>query len=323
MGALMREEKSMRFTNVIPGDKPQDLYGEVACHAQSLLNNDNWLAFQLDKRKANAEKKAAKDGKDPGMVNDFTFGLDVSDIKRGTTKKAVMCDSYNASWQSKNEYISDELVKLEGQLGRKVTLAEKATVTTAIIDGQSQAFPICDAIKQFMKSVVVDVIGRQEKNVIKWTTPSGSVIHQRYTKSQSKQIQTYAMGGASVYQRKDKSKDGSISLNLQVDTPEVNSNRHTLSFSPNFHHALDAYICQTAILDAGTDVISSTHDCWFCRPGEVREMVEGVKRSFLKLVTSDVLQQLLEINEIEGMLVPKYGDDSLLDDFMDSMYCFH
>ena len=322
MSALMREEKAMRYTNVIPGDKPQDLYGEVARHAQSLLNNDNWLATQMEKRKANAEKKALKDGKDPGKVPDFTFGLDTNDIQRGTTKRAVMTDSYGASWQSKNEYISEELMKLETQLGRKVTLAEKATVTTAIIDGQSQAFPICDEIKRFFKTVVIDTVGNRDQNVIKWTTPCGSEIQQRYSKSQAKQIKTFAMGGASVYQRKDNNKNG-ILLTIQEDTPEINSNRHFLGISPNVHHTYDAYICQQSILEAGTDVIATCHDCFYARPGEVRRMVEGVKVSFHRLVTSDVLQDLLRVNEVEGLLVPRFGDDDLLDNFMDSDYCFH
>ena len=325
MGSLMREEKSMRYTNIIPSDKPQDLYGEVARHAKSLLSNDMWIATQLEKRKANAEKKAKDQGKDPGQVPDFTFDLDVDDITRSTTKRAVMTDSYGASWQSKNEYISEELVKLEKQLERKVTLAEKATVTTAIIDGQKQAFPVCDAIKGFMKEVVKDVIGRQEKAVVQWSTPCGSVIQQRYSKSQRKQIKTFAMGGALFYQSKTKqnTKDGAISLTIQKDTGEVANNRHLLGLSPNVHHAYDAYICQNSILNAGTDVIATCHDCMYARPGEVERMVKGVKESFLKLVTSTVLQDLLDINEIETVLIPRFGDDSLLDNFMDSTYCFH
>ena len=52
-------------------------------------------------------------------------------------------------------------------------------------------------------------------------------------------------------------------------------------------------------------------------------MIQGVKESFLRLVKSDVLQALVDGNECEGILVPRFGDDHLLDNFMDSKYAFH
>ena len=326
MSALMREEKAMTYTNVIPGDKPQDLYGEVARHAKGLLSNDVWLQNEMDKRLKNATARLEKAGKEVNPEN-FTFNLDPEYLQRGHTKKAVMTDSYNASWRSKNEYISMELEKLERDLGRKVTLSEKATVTSAIIAGQNQAFPVCKVIKDFMKAVVVNVIGHQGKNIIRWETPCGSEIIQRYNKSKAEQIQTFAMGGGQLYTPKtsqvEGSESGAITLSLPREIDEIDSSGHGLGLSPNFHHALDAYICQQSILNCGTDVIASAHDCFYMRPGDVQRGVEGVKDSFLKLVTSDVLQRLLDINEVEGMLVPRFGGDELLENFDNSMYCFH
>ena len=118
--------------------------------------------------------------------------------------------------------------------------------------------------------------------------------------------------------------EGAIKLSvIREDENEVDSGDHALGLSPNYHHSLDAYICQQAILLAGTDNIATCHDCFYYRPGDVQRGVQGVKEAFYKLVTSDVLQNLLETNEVEGMLVPRYGDDTLLDNFFDSKYCFH
>lgn len=132
------------------------------------------------------------------------------------------------------------------------------------------------------------------------------------------------MGGANVFQSKTNAnrKDG-ISLTIHKDTDEVNQDRHTLSFSPNVHHSYDAYICQQAILRSGTDVVASTHDCWYWRAGEVERGLVGTRESFYDLATSTVLQDLLDINEVTSVLVPRFGDDSLLDKCKDSPYMFH
>ena len=179
-----------------------------------------------------------------------------------------------------------------------------------------------------MIAIVKDVIGIQGKNKIRWNTPCGSEIIQRYNKSETKPIQTFAMGGANHYKVKQCNQEayaqGAIELSVvREDENEVHAGDHALGLSPNYHHSLDAYICQQAILLAGTDNIATCHDCFYYRPGEVVRGVKGVKDAFYKLVTSDVLQNLLETNEVEGMLVPRYGDDTLLDNFFDSKYCFH
>jgi DNA-directed RNA polymerase len=324
MGSLMREEKSMRYTNVRPGDKPADLYAEVSRHAVALLDNHVWLQKQMDKRIANAEKRAKKNGKELDLTN-ITYNLNAAEhITRKTSKRAVMTDSYNASWLSKNAYVSEELVNLEGALGRKVTLAEKAIVTTAIIDGQAQAFPVCRVVKIFFSDVVRKTIGELKKTEVIWSTPCGSIIKQRYNVSQVKQIQTFAMGGSRLYTKKtEKRPDGAIYLTLSRETDEVNDGRHTLSLSPNVHHSYDAYICQQAILGAETDSVATCHDCFYYRAGEVEENVQKVRDAFYRLVTSDVLERLLEANGIEDMLVPCFGDDSLLADALSSPYMFH
>jgi DNA-directed RNA polymerase len=324
MGSLMREEKSMRYTNVIPGSKPADLYAEVARHATALLKNDVWLQGILAKRLENAKKKAKKTKKEL-QVEDFSFNLDPDEhLSRKTTKRAVMTDSYNASWLSKNEYISEELATLQTELGRKVTLAEKATVTDAIIQGQNGAFPVCKVIKVFFSDVVAKAIGELGKSEIVWSTPCGSTIKQRYNVSQIKQIQTFAMGGSRLYTKKtEKRPDGAVYLTMKKETDEVNGGRHTLSLSPNVHHSYDGYICQQSIINANTDSIATCHDCFYYRAGEVESNVQVVRDAFYRLVTSDVLQRLLEANDIEDMLVPCFGDDDLLSEALSSPYMFH
>ena len=325
MGAMLREKKAMEYTNVIPSEVPADLYAEVARHSKALLTNEVWMKAQLDKRLDNAQKKSKKTGKELN-VEHFTFDLDPNEhVGRKTTKRAVMTDSYNASWLSKNEYISEELMTLEQELGRKVTLAEKAIVTTAIVDGQTQAFPVCKVIKDHFAQVVLYAIGEGGHTEIKWVTPDGSVICQRYNHRQVKQIQTFACGGASVYKTKtSKLKgEGAIYLSLTKDTDEVNAKRHALSLSPNVHHAYDAYICHQTILNCGTDSIAAIHDCWAWRAGEVEAGVMAAKQAFLALATSDVMEKMLEMNGLQDMMtVPCFGDDSLLAQVLDSPYMF-
>ena len=67
--------------------------------------------------------------------------------------------------------------------------------------------------------------------------------------------------------------------------------------------------------------MASTHDCWYWRAGEVERGLVGTRESFYDLATSTVLQDLLDINEVSSVLVPRFGDDSLLDKCKDSPTC--
>lgn len=324
LGSMARDEKAMTFTNCLSPERPMDLYGEVARHAKALLMNHSWMKEQLEKRLKNAEAKAKRTkGKVRIPENGFTFDLDIGLVDRTVMKRLVMTENYNASFLSKNSYVSEALMVIAKKTDTAVSLAEKVIVTQAGVDGQAQAFPICQLVKKFFTDVVVNGVGKNGLSYLEWATPNGSIIRQKYNKRTAKQIQTYAMGTTLLYQTKKSNADadGAVLLTIQKSSAEVDPSKHGSALSPNWTHSADAYIAQD-ILYRFNKPMAVCHDCWYPRASEVDECLTIAKEALLKLAKSDMPQDLLDRNGITGVIFPRLGDDNLLDKIMESDYIF-
>ena len=201
LGSLCLDEKAMWFTNVIPTPTPQDLYGEVAKEAQALLTSEPWvqkkIAHYTKQTKAKMRKRE-KEGKlvTPVDYTNFLLGLDPSAVDRSILKRAVMCTSYGASWQSKNEYISEELAEAFKGDDYSPTMVDKRLVTDAAIEGQSTAFPKCDELNEWFRAVGKAAMDKGLEYV-SWVTPSGSIIRQEY-REPTKEVQHTQWVGVSI-----------------------------------------------------------------------------------------------------------------------------
>ena len=140
LGSVCGDRDAMVYTNVIPSDVPQDLYGFVAEKAQVLLRNDNWVSEKMAKYRKIQEKaikKAMKENR-PWNAPEHQDGLTIDPalVTRSTLKRAVMCTSYNAGWGSKNEYIQEQLKEDEVEF----SYIDSKLITDASIEALSMAF---------------------------------------------------------------------------------------------------------------------------------------------------------------------------------------
>lgn len=315
LGTLCRDEKAMWFTNVIPTPTPQDLYGEVAKEAQALLRSEKWVREKIAKYTKQTKSKMRKREKEgkvcrPVDYTEFMLGMDPAHVDRSILKKSVMCTSYGASWQSKNEYISEEIEEAFKQNPYDPTLVDKRLVTDAAIEGQSAAFPKCDELNQWFKDVGKAAM-KKGLEYVSWVTPSGSIIKQEYREPVTKRVKTHAMGGG-TYRRltEGKGSDGRMQLSVQVGWGGVKANKASTALGANFTHSLDADTIQGAANDFRGDFFL-VHDCIYGLSTDIEDMCQDIRNSFHRVVSIDTLQNLIDTNGLE-LDAPAKGDGSLV-----------
>lgn len=324
LGAIIRDQKTCIYTNVVPTEAPMDLYGEVAKEAQALLRNYGWLEKELAKAKKRAEKRMKQKQEEGAVdyvidVDSLTFNLDPSVVDRSVCKRASMCTAYGASWQSKNEYVSEELDDLG--LDQKVSLCEKIIVTNAVIQGQAAAFPKMEAVNKWFKKLAKACLD-QDLTHVRWTTPNGSQVVQEYRERKTKEVTTYAMGGATYWQptagndgirAKDRSR-----ISIQTGWGGVMESKTQTALGANWTHSHDACIVQQTVGD-WEQPFYAVHDCFYGPAGTMEEMCKKARVSFYQTISSDPFGELIRANGVDAEK-PLEGDvrvqDCLFSDYM-------
>ena len=139
---------------------------------------------------------------------------------------------------------------------------------------------------------------------IRWTTPVGFPVKQRYTKWNSKVVKTRI--GDKVRQH-----------NLRVETDKLDFRKMTNGLSPNFVHSLDsAAMCATVNI-AKTHGVSSfamVHDSFATTSADSSTLSGSIRAAYASMFSSDLLAEFRD--EVQAYLpagvtlpdLPEYGD---------------
>ena len=315
LGSVCGDRDAMVYTNVIPSDVPQDLYGFVAEKAQTLLRNDCWVSDKMAKYRKIQEKaikKAMKENR-PWNAPEHQDGLTIDPalVTRSTLKRAVMCTSYNAGWGSKNEYIQEQLKEDEVEF----SYIDSKLVTDASIEALSMAFPKTDELQVWFKALGKAAMDKGLTH-LQWTTPNGSHIVQEYRELITNPVRTHAMGGGNyplVSLEDSANPEERVRVNVHVGWGDVKENKHGTALGANFTHSLDAAIIQNTASRWSGDAYYTVHDCFYARAGEMTEMCSLAREEFYNVVTSKPMHSLVGDNELD-LETPTQDNTFLLKD---------
>ena len=250
------------------------------------------------------------------------FRIPTESVDRSIVKRLVMCTSYGASWQSKNEYVSEELDELYKQdEDFDPSLTEKRLVTDAAILGQQIAFPQCDILNKFFRDVGKGCMD-QGLEFVHWTTPNGSVIKQEYRWPQVKKVATRAMGaGTYALTTPTKDDEGRMHLSVQTGWGDVRTGKASTALGANWTHSVDATILQDTINRMPNEAFFTVHDCFYSVAGDMDEICSTAREAFLSAVTCNPLQDLLDSNNLDELSLPPLGKVDL-SNIADAQYMF-
>lgn len=254
--------------NLVPNDRPQDVYAHVAKLVQARL-----------------EVAAAK--------GDEKAKLLIGKITRKVVKQTVMTNVYGVTYVGATFQIEKQLSNLFDD--RQFSLELSRYLTRHVFAAVRELFHGAHLIQDWLgecatrisKSIRLDVDEISFKNGNKpdfmssviWTTPLGLPIVQPYREASKKQVTTNLQ---------------TVFISDPFSVNPVNARRQKAGFPPNFIHSLDAshmLLSAAACGELGLD-FASVHDSYWTHACDVDQMNACLREQFIKLHEVDLIERL-------------------------------
>lgn len=299
--AMLRDPVGGKATNLIPQDKPADIYTEVAKVVMAKIKAD------LSNPDLDDEVKTLAlmwDGK----------------VARKLVKRQVMTLPYGSTEYGMRDQLKSEL-KSQTDIGNDVletrdeALQWKAIgyLTKHIWDSIGEVVVAARQAMDWLKEAAK--VASSVNLPLHWLSPSGLPVLQDYRKTNEKVINCF-LGAVR------------IKRTLMTKQTEVSSRKQANGVAPNFVHSCDASHMIATInrcLDAGIVDFCMIHDSYGTHAGNLGRLQEELREAFIEQYSVDVLMKLWEeLTEQTGLDIPKPPSmgNLKLDGIRDSRYFF-
>lgn len=279
--ALLRDEDAGRAVNLVPGDKPGDLYRDVAERVMELLKTSTapfspeWLAWGIDRK---------------------------------ITKRSVMVLPYGGTFLSNLDYVRDAVRDQVESRGVPSWLTEDNEQDAYVALAKVVWAAMHDVVKgpiegmKYVRRVVKTWAREKPTTKLYWTSPSGFPVVSNYSdyRSTNDTVRGEVAGHA-------------LSLKLDAPVEEINWNRVETSAAPNFVHSLDASHLLLSLKRAsaeGITQLATVHDAFGTTPTKTAAFARILAEEFAKLYIADpftCLQEPLKAMGVEPPEVPPRG----------------
>jgi DNA-directed RNA polymerase len=257
--AILRDEVGGAAVNLVPGEKPSDIYTMVAKRAQVL--SDGSL----------------------GGTNDDMARAWVGKVGRKIAKQPTMTLCYSATKFGMKGQIESALRKLdedgpylpEGVDRYKAAIYMADVVWDALGDTVVAAKSAMDWLKQ------VSDVAVQAGVPIRWTSPIGLPVMQDYREQIGQRVNVF-VGGTRM------------ELKLNLDSDKISKRRQASGIAPNFVHSLDAaHLLSTVNLGTanGLKHFAMIHDSFGVHAADTSLLNAVLRESFVAQYTPPVLEQ--------------------------------
>lgn len=296
LSMLVRDVEGGIATNVLPTDKPEDIYQVVADRVIELLKIDrnnnsvianDWLQFGINRKLA----------KRPTMV--FPYG--------GTF---YSCRSYVDEW------FQDTLRKEKKISPFPESIRYRATGYLAKHTWKAinEILIRPKECMQWLQHLAHETSKLGQP--IRWTTPTGFPVLQEYKKTQTQNVSSHIDGHATW-------------VKWHNESTLLDTRRQKQGISPNFVHSLDAAALTRSVIKASKQGIfdfSMIHDSYgtHCTNCDVFGTI--LREAFVEIFQQDLLNDLRDqvLYQHEGLSLndpPEYGDMDV-SKLMESKYFF-
>ncbi|CAI9098734.1 OLC1v1035430C3 [Oldenlandia corymbosa var. corymbosa] len=289
--ALGKDSMEAAAVNLIAGDKPADVYSEIATRVRDIIRLDS-------------EKDPATD------PNAIVAKLLLDQVDRKLVKQTVMTSVYGVTYVGAREQI-------KRRLEEKGLIADDRLLFSAACYGAKVTMAALGELFEAARGIMVWLgdcakVIASENQPVRWTTPLGLPIVQPYFKSQRHIIKTSLQV-----------------LALQREGDSVEARKQRTAFPPNFVHSLDStHMMMTAVAcrDAGLQ-FAGVHDSFWTHACDVGKMNQILREKFVELYSMPILENLLESFQtsypsLTFPALPKRGDFDLRE-VLESPYFFN
>lgn len=286
--AMLRDPVGATAVNLLPSEKPQDVYMQVATEAQRIVDSQPIITIKVK----------GKDGEDveQEVQNPWLNGK----VTRPIAKRPTMTYCYSATRFGMVDMILQTL---------RETDADKGKPHLGGFDNYQAASYLSYVIWEAIGKVVVAATGAMAwlREVAKvatksgvpvwWTTPTGLPILQMYTVETGKRINVHIGGAVTKIMIREENSDFSLNSNAQAN-----------GIAPNFVHSCDGAHLQSvanACANAGIKHLAVIHDSFGTHAGRTGLLADLLRETFIAQYTPNVLRRLYE--EIKQQLPEEYA----------------
>ena len=270
--AMLRDEVGGAAVNLIPADKPADVYQLVADAVLVQVNKD------------------AAEGSDDSLTPEgrFVFGTKALanqwlsfGITRKTCKRPVMTLAYGSrEYGFKEQLLTDILSPAAKEMGEAFPFGEdggymaagylakkiwEAVTVTLVAAGQAM-----DWVKETVR------VANKADVAINWETPSGFPVEQSYKNMTSIRVDTAI--------------NGRTNLRLEIPTEDLDYRKQCSAIAPNWIHSLDAShmaLTVVASAEAGIGSFAVIHDSFGTHAADTDALFAIVRDTFVDMYTNN------------------------------------
>ena len=260
--AMLRDEIGGKATNLVPSDKPSDIYQMVADLVNALIKDD---------------------------ISAIAIAWKKLGLTRKGTKRCVMTLPYGATEFAFKEFLKAFITESGGEhlfgdsfkdysaciyMAKKVSEALKGTVVKSM-----EAMSWLQGIAKTMC---------EHRDTLHWVTPAGFPVLQKYKKYKQKRVDVYLSGKR-------------VSFRLNTEEGVVNRLRQSNACSPNFIHSMDAAALMLTVCRAEEEGINSfamIHDSYGTHAADTAHLASILREEFVRMYeANDVLEAFRKSSE--------------------------
>ena len=265
--AMLRDEIGGAAVNLVPSEKPQDIYQRVA---------------DVVRVKVEARAEAG----DLYAIQWLAWGFD-----RKATKRPVMVLPYGGTRYSSKDFV-EEYIKERAEAGDTPPWEKnwEAAMYLSFLIWDSIGEVVVAARSAMTWLQKTALIAAKEGLPVNWTTPVGFPVLQAYRDVKSQ----------SVYTRVG---DKIVKLALVSDKTKLSKRRQAQAISPNFVHSMDAACLMLSVcrgLDRGIQHYAMVHDSYGTLAADMDALAVELREAFIDLYSHDVLEDF-RINVVAGL----------------------
>lgn len=311
--AILRDPIGGKAVNLIPQDKPNDIYAQVAEKVNTFLKED---AQKGSTDHYDEEKMKLIYGHKTLAQIWLNFG-----VNRKVTKRPTMTLAYGAKKNGYTEQIMEDTIK---KAMREKPDACVFTQSNCYQAAQYMAEKIWDAVGQVVVKAVEGMdwlhkcakLVTKNSNVVSWVTPLGLLLQQSYVKYDVEIVKLRCAGKR-------------FRIYAPHQTGKIDKIKQANGIAPNFIHSMDACHLQMTVCrakDAGINHFTMIHDSYGCPMSQAGLMYDIVRQAFIDLYTeNDVLElfrECLQPLSNKPLPTPPAKDTLDLNVIRDSKYIF-
>lgn len=265
--AMLRDEIGGKATNLVPGLRPNDIYQMVADVAAEKLRAYSVRAAPEDDGTEDTAKAIAHSAAE----NRFR-GLWLSHgLNRNLVKRSVMTKPYGSTRFSSADFIVADYLRAgkAPEFAKEEYHPAARFISRFVWEAISEVVVKADEAMTWLQNASRLIL--QETDHIRWLTPTGFPVIQRYQKSEVTRIRTRL--------------NGTANLLIGRDTDSPDKAHHKNGVAPNFVHSLDASHMALVALAASREgmALAMIHDDFGTHAADAERFAALIRETFVAM----------------------------------------